>query len=298
MRIEDQPAAIKKKIFGSIGIIAAVIVAVIFIVNCLYKISPGMAGIVYNLDGGIEGETLGQGIHIVLPWKKIVEYPVSTETVYYLVKKEDNDVDNGIDISTKDGKTVHVSVTYAFHMDEAELPKVFTKFRGQPIDKIEAGYMKSELLRCINEVTAQYDLMAVVGDKRAEINSAVFNRFKDSLGEFGVVVETLNIADAKPDSATADAIQRVIDAQNKLQQATIEKQTAEQEAEKRIIEAKGKAEAAKLEAEGIAAANERVRESLSPTLIQQHAIEKWDGKVPQVNGNGAMMFNIPLENKQ
>lgn len=293
MRIEEQTTAVKKKIFGSIGIIAAIIVAVIFVINCLYKISPGMAGIVYNLDGGIEGETLGQGIHLVLPWKKVVEYPVSTETVYYLVKKEEADVDNGVDISTKDGKTVHVSVTYAFHMDEAELPKVFTKFRGQPIDKIEAGYMKSELLRCINEVTASYDLMSVVGDKRAEINSAVFNRFKDSLGEFGVIVETLNIADAKPDAATADAIQRVIDSQNKLQQATIEKQTAEQEAEKRVIEAKGKAEAAKLEAIGISEANKLIRDSLTADVLEQKRIEKWDGHLPQymLSDHSGIMIN-------
>lgn len=286
---------VRRKVLGTAGIIGGVIVTSIFIFNCVCKIMPGMAGIVYNLDGGIEGETLGQGIHLVLPWKKIVEYPVSTETVYYLTKKEDTDVDNGVDISTKDGKTVHVSVTYAFHMDEAELPKVFTKFRGQPIEQIEAGYMRSELLRCINEVTASYNLMDVVGEKRADINSNVYEQFKNSLAEFGVVVETLNIADAKPDSATAEAIQKVIDSQNKLQQATIEKQTAEQEAERRIIEAKGKAEAARLEAEGIAAANELVRNSLSPDLVRQHAIDKWDGSLPQVSGNGNFLFDIPIK---
>lgn len=285
----------KRKLLGTAGIVGGVLIATIFTFNCVYKIMPGMAGIIYNLDGGIEGETLGQGIHLVLPWKKIVEYPVSTETVYYTVAKEDGGVDDGIDISTKDGKTVHVSVTYAFHMDETELPKVFTKFRGQSIEKIEAGYMKSELLRCINEVTANYNLMDIVGEKRAEINGAVYERFKNSLAEFGVIVETLNIADAKPDAATAEAIQRVIDAQNKLQQATIEKQTAEQEAERRIIEAKGKAEAARLEAEGIAAANELVRNSLSPELVKQHAIDKWNGVVPQVSGNGNFLFDIPVK---
>lgn len=295
---EEALRAVRKKLLGTAGIISCVLVASVFIFNCVYKVMPGMAGIVYNLDGGIEGETLGQGIHLVLPWKKVVEYPVSTETVYYLTKKEDTDPDNGIDISTKDGKTVHVSVTYAFHMDETELPKVFTKFRGQSIDKIEAGYMKSELLRCINEVTAGYDLMAVVGDKRAEINAAVFNRFRDSLTEFGVVVETLNIADAKPDAATAEAIQKVIDSQNKLQQATIEKQTAEQEAERRIVEAKGKSEAARIEAEGIAAANELVRNSLSPELVRQHAVDKWNGVLPQISGNGNFLFEIPVEKGQ
>lgn len=289
---------IRKKVLGSFGIVVGVVIAIIFAFNCVYKIAPGMAGVQYSIDGGIVSETLGQGYHVVWPWRRVVEYPVSTEVVYYNVAKDgaqssNEEKDNGIDISTKDGKTVHVSVTYAFHMDEEKLPEVFTKFRGQSIEKIEAGYMKSELLRCINEVTAKYNLMDVVGEQRQAINNEVFQRLKESLGEFGVVVETLNISDAKPDTATAEAIQKVIDAQNKLQQATIEKQTAEQEAEKRVIEAKGKADAARIEAEGIAAANDLVRQSLSSDLVRQHAIDKWDGKLPHVSGTDNILLEIP-----
>ena len=294
---------VRNKVLGTAGIVTGVIITTVFIINCVYKIAPGMAGVQYSMDGGIVSETLGQGYHVVWPWRKVVEYPVSTEVVYYNVAKDgaqssNEEKDNGIDISTKDGKTVHVSVTYAFHMDEDKLPEVFTKFRGQSIEKIEAGYMKSELLRCINEVTAKYNLMEVVGEQRQTINNEVFQRLKESLGEFGVIVETLNISDAKPDTATAEAIQKVIDAQNKLQQATIEKQTAEQEAEKRIIEAKGKADAARIEAEGVAAANDLVRKSLSSDLVRQHAIDKWDGKLPNVSGAGNILLEIPAGGQQ
>ena len=294
---------VRNKVLGTAGIVTGVIITTVFIINCVYKIAPGMAGVQYSMDGGIVSETLGQGYHVVWPWRKVVEYPVSTEVVYYNVAKDgaqssNEEKDNGIDISTKDGKTVHVSVTYAFHMDEDKLPEVFTKFRGQSIEKIEAGYMKSELLRCINEVTAKYNLMEVVGEQRQTINNEVFQRLKESLGEFGVIVETLNISDAKPDTATAEAIQKVIDAQNKLQQATIEKQTAEQEAEKRIIEAKGKADAARIEAEGVAAANDLVRKSLSSELVKQHAIDKWDGKLPNVSGAGNILLEIPAGGQQ
>lgn len=294
---------VRNKVLGTAGIVTGVVITTVFVINCVYKIAPGMAGVQYSMDGGIVSETLGQGYHIVWPWRKVVEYPVSTEVVYYNVAKDgaqssNEEKDNGIDISTKDGKTVHVSVTYAFHMDEDKLPEVFTKFRGQSIEKIEAGYMKSELLRCINEVTAKYNLMDVVGEQRQTINNEVFQRLKESLGEFGVIVETLNISDAKPDTATAEAIQKVIDAQNKLQQATIEKQTAEQEAEKRVIEAKGKADAARIEAEGIAAANDLVRKSLSPELVKQHAVDKWDGKLPHVSGADNILLEIPAGDQQ
>ena len=277
---------IRKKVLGSFGIVVGVVIAIIFAFNCVYKIAPGMAGVQYSIDGGIVSETLGQGYHVVWPWRKVVEYPVSTEVVYYNVAKDgaqssNEEKDNGIDISTKDGKTVHVSVTYAFHMDEEKLPEVFTKFRGQSIEKIEAGYMKSELLRCINEVTAKYNLMDVVGEQRQAINNEVFQRLKESLGEFGVVVETLNISDAKPDTATAEAIQKVIDSQNALQKAKIDYEAAKIEAERKKAIARGNADATYIEAEGIAKANEMLSKTLTSEVLEQHKIDKWDGKLPQ-----------------
>lgn len=281
---------VKNRLIGSAGIIAAVVTVFFVLMFCVYKIGPGMAGIIYRVDGGIADETLGQGYHIVSPMSKVVEYPVSTETVNL-----DKETNGGVSISTSDGKTVACSVTYSFHMDQDRLPEVFTKFRGLPLEQIESGYMKSELLRCINEVTSQYSLMDVVGSKRQELNEKVFTRYRDSLSDFGVVVETLNISEAQPDNATAAAIQNVINSQNKLQQAQIEKQTAEQEAEKRVVEAKGKAESVRIEAEAQAAANELLERSLTDNIVKNKAIEKWDGKMPQVNGGGNMLFNIPID---
>ena len=151
------------------------------------------------MDGGIEDTTLGQGFHMVAPWKHVTEYPVSTETVYYTKSSEDGDndkdkkKDQSINVNTKDGKQVNVSVTYAYHMDADALPKVFEKFRGQESDLLEAGYMKNEMYQAINEVTSQYSLMDLVGDKRPEINNKIFQQFRDSLEEFGIVVETFNL---------------------------------------------------------------------------------------------------------
>lgn len=288
---------VRNRLIGSAGIIAAIVVVFFIFIFCVYKVSPGYSAVVYNMDGGLEDEVLGQGYHVLMPWKKATPYPVSTESVFYkkATDGDKEDKDTSINVATKDGKQVNVSVTYTYHMDADKLPQVFAKFRGQPIDKIESGYMKSELLRVINEVTSQYNLMDLVGDKRQEINAKVFKGFNEALFDFGVVVETMNISDAVPDTATAEAIQNVINAQNKLQQATIEKQTAEQEAEKRIVEAKGKAESVRIEAEAQAKANELLEHSLTDNIVKNKAIEKWDGKMPQVNGGGNMMFNIPID---
>ena len=274
---------------GIMGIGVAMLVVVIGLFLSTYKINPGYAGVVYNMDGGIESDVLGQGFHMVAPWRKVVEYPVSTETVYYTKNNDDGDdkKDNSINVNTKDGKQVNVSVTYSYHMDPENLSAVFVKFRGQKIEVIEAGYVKNEMYQAINEVTSQYSLMDLVGDKRPEINEKILNKFKVSLAEFGIIIETFNLSDVVPDEATKEAIQKVVNAQNVLEQAKIEKQTAEVEAEKARVKAKGAADAALIEAEGQAQANAKLQGSLTEQIIRQRAIDKWDGKLPQYEmGNG------------
>ena len=281
--IEDVKGTISK-IIGSIGIGFVFIVLLIFGYSCTYKVDPGYAGVIYSMDGGIETETLGQGFHVVAPWKKVIEYPVSTETVYYTKNNDDGDEkkDNSINVNTKDGKQVNVSVTYAYHMDEVQLPSVFEKFRGQKSEVIEAGYMKNEMYPAINEITSQYSLMELVGDKRPQINEAILDKFRNSLEPYGIVIETFNLSDVVPDEQTKEAIQAVVNAQNALEKAKVEKEQAEVDAEKARVAAKGKADAELIEAEGTAAANAKLQESLTPLIVEQRKLDKWDGKLPGI----------------
>lgn len=283
-----------KMSLGLVGIGVGLIVFIVLLINCTYKINPGYAGVVYNMNGGIESETLGQGFHIVAPWCKVTEYPISTETVYYTKNNDDGEssVDNSINVNTKDGKQVNVSVTYAYHMDEMNLPRVFEKFRGQDDEYIEKGYMKNEMYQAINEVTSQYSLMDLVGDKRPQINEEILNKFRTALNECGIIIETFNLSDVVPDEQTKAAIQNVVNAQNALEQAKIEKQKAEVEAEQARIAAKGKADAKLIEAEATAKANEKLQESLTPLIIQQRMIDKWDGNLPKINGGSDLLLNV------
>lgn len=281
----------EEKNIGLAGILAGMIVFAIVMFMCMTRIGPGYAGVIYNMDGGIEDETLGQGFHMVAPWKHVSEYPISTETVYYTKNSvdgndddKDKKTDKSVNVNTKDGKQVNVSVTYAYHMDPEKLPTVFAKFRGQDIKSIESGYMKNAMYEALNNVTSQYSLMELVGDKRPEINQKIFEAFKADLEECGIVIETFNLSDVVPDDATATAIQNVVNAQNALMQAKIEKEQAEVEAEKARVTAKGKADAALIEAEGQAQANAKLQESLTPGVLKQRAIEKWNGELSKISG--------------
>ena len=47
------------------------IVGAFLLILCTEKIPAGYVGVVYNMSGGIEGETLSQGFKIVAPTKKV-----------------------------------------------------------------------------------------------------------------------------------------------------------------------------------------------------------------------------------
>ena len=281
---------------GTILLGIAIVVVVVLAFMCTYKINPGYAGVVYNADGGMETTTLGQGYHITWPWQKVIEYPVSTETVHYSKSPDEGKkgADTSIWVSTKDSKQISVDVTYTYHMDQARLPEIFTTYRGRSAEDIEATIMKNAMYQAINEVTSQYRLMEVAGDKLPDINTKILMSFKAAMEQDGIVVETMNLSNARPDQATADAIQSVINAQNALEQSKVEKQQAEITADKARTVAKGKADAAIIEAEGQAQANSKLSQSLTPMIIQYQYATRWDGKYPNVvaGSDSGMLLNI------
>ena len=123
----------------------------------------------------------------------------------------------------------------------------------------------------------------VTNDKLPEVNAKIFEAFSKGLASNGIILETFTLV-PNPDEATKAAIQKVLDAQNALAQAKVEKEQAEVNAEKARVEAKGRADARLIEAESQAQANQKLRESLSDEVIRSEYIKKWDGKLPQFMG--------------
>ena len=74
-----------------------------------------------------------------------------------------------------------------------------------------------------------------------------------------------------------------VKAENKVKEAEAEAKIA-------IAKAKGEAEAQKITGDGEAYYNRVVAASLNALLVQQYAIEKWNGELPQFNGSSALPF--------
>lgn len=291
----------KKGLLGGIGFALILIISLFGVITCLTKIPTGYVGVVYNMNGGVDGEVLRQGWHIVSPTKKVTTYSVGLEQSYLTSEdKGDSPKDESFSIPTSDGKTVRVNLEFSYKFDESRVSDTFTLFKGKKGEDIKDDFIKPKVIAWTQEVSANYPVTDIFGDKRTAINAELDTYLREKFDQYGIIIDTVNFTDISVDSETAAAIQKKVTAQQELELANIEAQTAKIQAEKdkevaqiaaekAIIEAEAKAEVVRINAEAEAEANREIAASLTPQLIEKIKYEQWNGVMPKVSGGTAIV---------
>lgn len=293
--------------FGKIGavVLAVILVVALFCgVTCMEKVPAGYVGVVYNMNGGVDGEVLTQGWHLVAPTKKVTTYSIGIEQSYLTSdNKGDSRDDESFSIPTSDGKTVRVNLEFSYRFDEVRVASTFVMFKGKSGEVIKDTFIKPKIIAWTQEVSANYPVTDIFGDKRTAINAELDVYLKQKFEPYGIIIDTVNFTDISVDEETAAAIQKKVTAQQEMELANIEAQTAKIQAEKdkqvaevtaqqKIIEENAKAEAMRISAEAEADANKMVASSLTPTLIEKIKYEQWNGQLPKVTGSSASIVDI------
>lgn len=292
---------------GKIGaIFLAVVIAVglILTLSCLEKVPAGYVGVVYNMSGGVDGEVLTQGFHVVSPTKKVTTYSIGIEQSYLTSEdKGDSKKDESFSIPTSDGKTVKVNLEFSYKFDAERVADTFVQFKGRSGEEIKDTFIKPKVVAWTQEVSAKYPVTDIFGDQRTTINAELDLYLKDKFEPYGIIIDTVNFTDISVDDETAAAIQKKVTAQQELELANIEAQTAKIQAEKnkevaqinaekKLIEAQAEADAKLIKAESEAEANKKISESLTPELIEKIKLEKWNGSVPTVQGSSTPIISL------
>ncbi|WP_090739400.1 prohibitin family protein [Paenibacillus sp. Mc5Re-14] len=256
-----------KRIVGIAGVGAAVIIGGIFTLMSLTTIDQGHVGVIYNRNGGVENQTLPQGMHLISPMKKVTQYPVALETVEY----------KDVQLATKDGKPLTMGMTFNYMNDPTEVVDIFNKFKGAKPEDIEQSFILSRIKEAALSVTSKYTILEIF-QNREQIKIEISKEFTEDMKKQGFTVTDFVLGTPTPDQSTAKAIQAVVDAQQQLEALKVEKQKAKEVAEKQKIEAEGKAQAAIAEAKGTAEANRLMQQSITPELLKKMEMEarmKW-----------------------
>jgi regulator of protease activity HflC (stomatin/prohibitin superfamily) len=253
-------------------------------VSCT-KIDSGSVGIMFKKWSSNKSEYGG----VVGTCKGFVWYNPFTESVFeypvFVQRKSFED----IQVNAKDASTFSISPVLAYRLDPEKATYVFTKYR-KPLSDIEEGYIRTciyEAYRtCGNSYTSDY-LMS----NREEFEKAVRTRLDESMTKEGFMVEEFTAQITPPTSlrnaidAKNEAIQNALKAENKVREA-------EANARIEIAKANGEAQALKIKGDGEAYYNRVVAASLNQLLVNQYAIERWDGKLPVYSGNATPFINL------
>ena len=301
-----------KGFIGGVALALALIIAFVGCVICIERVPTGYVGVVYNMNGGVDGEILSQGWHMVSPTKKVTTYSIGLEQSYLTSEdKGDSKKDESFSIPTSDGKTVKVNLEFSYRFDESRVAETFTTFKGKSGETIKDTFIKPKVMAWTQEVSANYPVTDIFGDKRTQINSELDVYLREKFDQYGIIIDTVNFTDISVDDETAAAIQKKVTAQQELELATIEAETAQIQAqkdkevariaaekdkevaqiaaEKAIIEANAKAEAVLIAAEAEAEANKKIAESLTTELIEKIKYEQWNGEMPKVSGGTSIV---------
>lgn len=224
---------------------------VIIAINAFYTIDTGERGVVLRL-GKLTG-VAGEGLNVKIPFVDKIE-KMSIRDHNLTIKTE---------VSSSDIQTITVEVGMVYSLDPALVGRVFQTYGTN----IESTLLRPTLSEKVNAIIAEYPIEAFV-EKRAEISNRINTTFANQVSGNGVLVKTLLITNH--------------DFSDEFNKAIEDKKIAEQGS----LAAKFTLERMKLEAE----AQKIKQASLSDMVLQEMAINKWDGKMPQYFSGSQLPF--------
>lgn len=273
--------------------------------SCMTRIDAGHVGVRVKLAGSSRGV---DDIPTVTGWvffnpltEQIVVFPISVINIVWTKDPhEGKSIDESITFSSAEGAAINADIGLSFHIEPSKAPHLYLRFRKNDLNELAHGYVRNTVREAFNVVASQMPVQQIYGSEKGKLEHEVRTRVQEKLGSDGFVLDQLTINGAlRLPENVATAINRAME---QTQQAIQEENRVRQvraQAEQAITQAEGAAKAARLRADGEAGArlitaraeakaNLMLRRSMSPLVMQYRALEKWNGRLPMMNGNGAL----------
>lgn len=274
--------------------IPILLLSMIPLMSACSDVPAGNIGIkVYLLgqDKGVDHEVLGVGRYYIGMNEQLYLFPTSEQT-YNWTKSvhEGNAIDESISFTTKETLEVNADIGISYHIDVDKVANIFQKYR-KGIDEITHLYVRNYVRDAFNNVASSMTVEEVNGAGKPELIAKVTKEISDQLAPQGIVVDKISLlGQFRLPASVQEAINSKIEATQHAQQRQNEIVEATASAEKVRAEAHGKAQAMLELARAEADSNALKQRSLSASLIQYEAVQKWNGELPTYMGGVAIPF--------
>lgn len=258
----------------------------IILFGCFVNIGANTVGIMYNpFKGGIQDEVLNEGFRTKSPFEKV--YKISTEV-------QELNFEN-MSVQTIDSQYVNTKIQVQIRINKENAFNFFKKYGNKKIDNI-SNIISNTIQKQLETVTTQYNIMEILGEKRNEIVNKTLELAKAELEKDGITIERLVLVDTDAGQAIEQAIANEAVKKKEAEAAQYEKEKAELEGEAQKVKAQKEGEAKVIQAQKEKEANDLLRQSLTPQILQQQMLEKWNGVLPSTMLNDDIMSTFNINN--
>lgn len=238
------------------GIILFLVVSAIF--SSCYIIQAGERGVLLTF-GKANPNSIGEGLGFKIPFvQNIVIMDIKTQKY-----------EAELTAASRDLQDVNTKIAINYRLIGEKVPEVYTEigtaYRENVIYPLEQETNKA--------VTSQYTAEQLITN-REEVKDKMKNALADKLRDKGIIVEDISIIDFKFSASFTSAIEGKVSA------------------EQNALTAKNKLSQTEYEVQAMKLQNQQLTPEylkFKELELQSKALDKWDGKLPQVTG-GAIPF--------
>ena len=239
--------------------------------SCCERIDAGCEGIKVNMYGskrGVDEINLVTGYVWYNPFTtRVYEYETYVQTIDYAE----------FELQSKDGLKFVVDPTIQLRIMPGKAPDIFQKYRLK-LDEVLCGTLEPIIYNAYRVELNKYTADELMSNREA-FEDAVEQRLIKELSKENFQVGECTSGLTPPEALTR-AIQQKVTAVQERQTAEEKVKVAQAKAQQKVVEAEAEANANKLKAQ-----------TITPQILEQMRLEKWDGHYPEyLGGNGIQLM--------
>ncbi|WP_302821843.1 prohibitin family protein, partial [Fusobacterium ulcerans] len=260
----------KQVMLGSIG---AILILVFFMAfTSFYTVKTGEVAIISSW--GKITRIDREGLNFKIPVVQTKEMLVTRDKIYSF---------DNMSVSTKDMQSIVLDLTVQSAVSDPE--KLYRSFRGMH----EMSFIIPRTKEVVQASISKYTIEEFVS-KRQELSKIIYEDLKDDFNAYGLSVSNVSITNHDFSVEYEKAIEAKKVAEQEVERTRFEQEKFRVEAENQVLLAEYKLKEKELQAK----ANQVEAESLSPMLLKKLTIEKWNGKLPQIQNFGKSLVKKSL----
>ena len=222
---------------GGMTVVLAIGLLILFW-SSVTSVPAGHVGVM-SLFGKVDtraGETLGEGIHLVNPFKSVREMSIRTQTV-----KETSRVPSA------EGLEMALDTSLIFHVRADKAAELYQRVGTTYLEVLVEPQLRSS----IREATASHSANALYSSARVEVQEQIRKDLEANLAPRGIEIENVLLRDIQLPPTVQAAIQAKQQAEQESLAMSFKLQKEKQEAERKRIEAQGIQDFQRIVSQGI-----------------------------------------------